>query len=251
MAKASEIGRVCDGTTEESYLALLRQLWRKNWPDGLKDTLQDPMPGLDLPQRLAAWARAEPQKTAIWFYGRSFSYAELHEMSGRLAARLVSDGIVAGDRVALVMPNCPQFTIAFLAILRIGAVHCPMSPLAKQRELEHQLKDCGAKAIIALQSLMPLVESCEGNALGLFYRTRISDALPAAAELPVPPMVSEEFWPGRQYNGFSTCAPRAPTASPIRFPPKLRLPTSIGRPRSTTRAVRPPIRGAACTARAT
>lgn len=192
MAKASEIGRVCDGTTEESYLALLRQLWRKNWPGGLKDTLQDPMPGLDLPQRLAAWARAEPQKTAIWFYGRSFSYAELHDMSARLAARLVSDGIVAGDRVALVMPNCPQFTIAFLAILRIGAVHCPMSPLAKQRELEHQLKDCGAKAIIAVQSLMPLVESCEGNALGLFYRTRISDALPAAAELPVPPMVSEE-----------------------------------------------------------
>ena len=193
MVTPSEPGRLGEAAvSEEAYIASLRQLWRRNWPPELRDTPQDPMPGMDLTQRLEAWARTAPEKTAIWFYGRSYSYVELLNLSRRFADRLVSDGIVAGDRVALFMPNCPQFTIAFLATLRIGAVHCPMSPLAKQRELEYQLKDCGAKAVIALQSLMPLVEACEGTALRLFYRTRISDALPAEPELPVPPMVLSE-----------------------------------------------------------
>ncbi|MGH6773357.1 AMP-binding protein [Brucella tritici] len=192
---------------EEAYLAQLHALWRKNWPAQLRAAPQDPMPGLDLPQRVAEWARLKPEQTAIWFYGRSFTYAELFDLSERFAQVLRMKGIVPGDRVALFMPNCPQFTVAFLAILRLGAVHCPMSPLAKRAELEHQLKDCGARAIIALQSLMPVVESCENTSLSLFFRTRISDALPDVAEIPLPSMVlAEEASQGEAIDFFKAIA---------------------------------------------
>lgn len=206
-----------EAMSEKAYLAMLRGLWRKNWPKTLCDTPQDPMPGLDLPQRLAEWARLKPQQTAIWFYGRAFSYAELFDLSERLACRLLAEGISAGDRVALFLPNCPQFTIAFLAVLRIGAVHCPMSPLAKRAELEHQLKDCGARAIIALQSLMPTVEACENNNLSLFIRTRISDALPADPVLALPPMVAgEEASAGAALDFFEAIGTTPRTDIPVR-----------------------------------
>lgn len=192
---------------EEVYLAQLHALWRKNWPEQLRDTPQDPMPGLDLPQRVAEWARLKPEQTAIWFYGRSFTYTDLFDLSERFAKVLRIQGIKTGDRVALFMPNCPQFTVAFLAILRLGAVHCPMSPLAKRAELEHQLKDSGAKAIIALQSLMPIVDACENTSLSVFFRTRISDALPDTVEIPLPPMVlAEEASQGQAIDFFEAIA---------------------------------------------
>ncbi|MFI3905381.1 AMP-binding protein [Ochrobactrum sp. S1502_03] len=192
---------------EEVYLAELHALWRKNWPEQLRDTPQDPMPGLNLPQRVAEWARLKPEQTAIWFYGRSFTYTDLFDLSERFAKVLHIQGIKTGDRVALFMPNCPQFTVAFLAILRLGAVHCPMSPLAKRAELEHQLRDSGAKAIIALQSLMPIVDACENTSLSVFFRTRISDALPDAAEIPLPPMLlAEEASQGEAIDFFEAIA---------------------------------------------
>ncbi len=198
-------------TVEDSYLETLRNLWRKNWPKELCREPQDPMPGLSLPQRLAKWAKRTPDKTAIWFYGRSFSYGELFDLTERFATRLSAEGITAGDSVALFLPNCPQFTIAFLAVLRIGAVHCPISPMAKGEELQHELRDCGAKAIVALQSLLPLVAICENLDLRVQFRTRISDALPGAPSLPVPPMaIAEEPSSGDAIDFFDAIAGTTP-----------------------------------------
>ncbi|MBO9178299.1 MULTISPECIES: AMP-binding protein [unclassified Rhizobium] len=219
MAPSGETARINNDSVvaaEDLYLQALRVLWEKNWPQHLKKTPQDPMPGLSLPQRLAEWAQRTPDKIAIWFYGRSFSYRQLFDMSERFGARLLAEGVKAGDRVALFMPNCPQFTIAFLSILRIGAVHCPISPMAKREELEHELKDSGARVIVALQSLLPVVETCEGTDLNVYFRTRISDALPAVPELPVPAMVLEEEPPsGNAIDFFDAIAD---TASPAPVP---------------------------------
>ncbi len=86
---------------------------------------------------------------------KSLSYKELDEKSAALAAWLQSRGLVKGDRVAVMMPNVLQYPVAITAILRAGLVVVNVNPLYTPRELEHQLNDAGAKAIIILENFRP------------------------------------------------------------------------------------------------
>ncbi len=90
--------------------------------------------------------------------GKDLSYKELDEYSRALAAFLQSRGLVKGDRVAVMMPNILHYPIAFTAILRAGFVVVNVNPLYTPRELEHQLKDSGAKALIVLENFASTVE---------------------------------------------------------------------------------------------
>ncbi len=91
-------------------------------------------------------------RLAYKFMGRSISYAQVDDASRALAAYLQSQGLVKGDRVAIMMPNVPQYPVAVAAILRAGFVIVNVNPLYTPRELEHQLKDSGAKLIIILEN---------------------------------------------------------------------------------------------------
>ena len=93
------------------------------------------------------------------FYGHETTYAELDAQSDRCAALLAAHGIGAGDRVAVLMPNCPQFHIVFFGILKLGAVYVPISPLSQRAELQHALADSTPRALIALDQLVPLVRA--------------------------------------------------------------------------------------------
>jgi long-chain acyl-CoA synthetase len=83
------------------------------------------------------------------YQGRDFTYAETNETSSRLATGLVSLGVKRGDRVAIFLPNTPQFVFAFFGILKAGGVVVNNNPLYKERELEHQLMDSGAEIVVA------------------------------------------------------------------------------------------------------
>ena len=76
----------------------------------------------------------------------------------RFAASLQRLGVHKGDRVALFLPNCPQFVIAYLAAVRIGAIAVPFNPLYSAREIEYQLNDCGAKVVVVLDRFFPIVQ---------------------------------------------------------------------------------------------
>ncbi|MDO8377085.1 MAG: AMP-binding protein, partial [Aquabacterium sp.] len=89
---------------------------------------------------------------AYKFMGASFSFGAIDDASRALAAWLQGAGLVRGDRVAIMMPNVPQYPVAVAAILRAGLVVVNVNPLYTPRELEHQLKDSGAKAIIILEN---------------------------------------------------------------------------------------------------
>ena len=97
-------------------------------------------------ERSVAEAGATP---ALEFFGRRTTYTELGEQVDRAAEGLRRLGVRAGDRVALILPNCPQHVVAFYAVLRLGAVVVEHNPLYTSRELRHQFEDHQARVVIA------------------------------------------------------------------------------------------------------
>ena len=99
-------------------------------------------------------------RTAFSFMGRDMSYAELDHLSQVFAAYLQSLGLLAGDRVAIMLPNVLQYPVAVAAILRAGYVVVNINPLYTPRELEGQLKDADAKVIVILENFAATLQSC-------------------------------------------------------------------------------------------
>jgi long-chain acyl-CoA synthetase len=147
-------------------------------PKGVPAMAERPRPWLasyppDVPESLApypekpVWALLEesaerfPDSTAVAFpvapMAKRLSYRQLKEEAEQFAGALASLGIGKGDRVGLVLPNCPQFVVAFYAIQRLGAVSVGNNPLYTQREMTHQLKDAGVEVLVVLDVLYPLI----------------------------------------------------------------------------------------------
>ncbi|MCW3976594.1 MAG: long-chain fatty acid--CoA ligase [Candidatus Bathyarchaeota archaeon] len=116
---------------------------------------------------------------ALVFYGKKMKHKEIRELSLRFATALHDLGVKKGDRVALLLPNCPQFMIAYFGILRIGAVASAMSPLYTPREIKHQLNDSGSKNLVCLDLLYENVERVwDETGLEHVIMTSIDEYLP-------------------------------------------------------------------------
>ena len=136
----------CDGG------ALMEKIWLRQYPPGVPAEVRvDPCPSLVA--MLDDTMRRHRQLPAFRFMGRDISYGQLDALSGALAAHLQSLGLGRGDRVAVMLPNVPQYPVAVAAILRAGCVVVNVNPLHGARELEHQLKDSGARAIVVIENL--------------------------------------------------------------------------------------------------
>jgi len=110
------------------------------------------------------------------FYGAVLSYRELRAHVNRLAVALLDLGIEKGDRVGLMLPNCPQIIIAYYAILRIGAIVVNVNPLYTERELEHQLNDSGADTIFCLDMFVDRIRNIrETTPINRVIVSRITD----------------------------------------------------------------------------
>jgi fatty-acyl-CoA synthase len=140
----------------------------KFWPKRLPHSLTPP--ATSLWDNLDISARRYPDKAALVFFGRVFSYQELRLKAERLAARLHALGVRKGDRVMLDMQNCPQLVIAHFAILRANAVVVPVNPMNRAEELKHYIEDPDAKVAITTADLAPEV-------------ARANNALPRAQRL--------------------------------------------------------------------
>jgi long-chain acyl-CoA synthetase len=126
--------------------------WFRHYPPDVPHTLE-PYPPISVFGMLEASARRHPHRPAIAWFGRKMDFRALLEEVERCSAALAGLGVGKGDRVALVMPNCPQYVIAFYATVRLGAIAVGNNPLYTKREMEHQLKDCGAKVVVVLDLL--------------------------------------------------------------------------------------------------
>ena len=100
------------------------------------------------------------ERTAYSFMGKDVTFGQTDRLSQQLAAYLQGLGLARGDRVAIMMPNVPQYPVAVAAILRAGFVVVNVNPLYTPRELEHQLKDSGSKAIVIIENFAGTLEKC-------------------------------------------------------------------------------------------
>ncbi|WP_375285611.1 long-chain fatty acid--CoA ligase [Sphingomonas sp.] len=108
---------------------------------------EPPIPRRLLTDLLDNAVKLYPERPAIDFMGRSWSYAELAKLVERAARGLQDQGLKKGDRFGLCLPNCPYFVILYFAALRVGAIIVNFNPLYTERELEHQIKDSGTRMI--------------------------------------------------------------------------------------------------------
>jgi long-chain acyl-CoA synthetase len=133
--------------------------WLGSYPQGVPadiDPSQYPSLVALMEESFAKYA----ERTAYSFMGKDVSYRETDKLSKAFAAYLQGLALVKGDRVALMMPNCPQYPIAVAAILRAGLILVNVNPLYTPRELEHQLKDSGAKAIVIMENFGTTLQQC-------------------------------------------------------------------------------------------
>ncbi|MBI3102136.1 MAG: long-chain-fatty-acid--CoA ligase [Burkholderiales bacterium] len=135
------------------------RIWLKSYPSGVPADIN---PG-QYPSLVALMEEAfhkYADRVAYSFMGKDISYAQTDSLSSAFAAYLQGLGLVKGDRVAVMMPNLPQYPVAVAAILRAGFVVVNVNPLYTPRELEHQLKDSGAKAIVIIENFATTLQQC-------------------------------------------------------------------------------------------
>ena len=116
-------------------------------------------PDLTLPQLLARAVAKSSDDTALFYMGAKITYGKLQKHVNRLAAGLQSIGVAKGDRVAIMMPNCPQFVIAFFGIQRAGGIVAATSSMYTAREVAYQWNDAGATVVIADRRLYPVIKA--------------------------------------------------------------------------------------------
>jgi long-chain acyl-CoA synthetase len=143
--------------------------WLRHYPPEIPASLDYPNHGI--PQFLINAVEKYPANEAVHFLGKSITYRELYDHTCRIANGLITLGVKRGERVAIMLPNCPQAVISYYAALMVGAVVVQTNPLYVEREIEHQLSDSGATTIITVD---------------LFYErlARVRGEFPEAGSLP-------------------------------------------------------------------
>lgn len=135
-----------------------------------------------------------PNKKALHFMGREWAFQEVYHQSCQMAAYLQSIGLEKGDRVAVMLPNCPQSVISYYATLMAGGIVVQTNPLYKERELAFQLKDSGATVIVCLDVLLPVVTKArKDTAIKHTIVTGIKDHLPFLKNIIYPFLQKKEY----------------------------------------------------------
>lgn len=141
---------------------MTERIWLKSYPEGVPHDLP-PLPYSSLVALLEESFRKYADRPAYSFLGKEMSYADTDRLSRAFAAYLQGLGLAQGDRVAIMMPNVPQYPVTVAAILRAGYVVVNVNPLYTARELEHQLKDSGSKAIVIIENFAATLQKCIAN----------------------------------------------------------------------------------------
>lgn len=159
--------------------------WLPFYPPEVAPSYEYPKHNLGL--FLVTSAQKYPNRPAVYFMGKTLTYKQLLEASYRMANALRGKGINKGDRVAIMLPNCPQVVISYFGALLSGAVVVMTNPLYMEREIAHQMQDSGAKAIITLDHFVARVEKVQGETeLKHIIVTSIADYLPFPKNLLFP-----------------------------------------------------------------
>jgi long-chain acyl-CoA synthetase len=141
--------------------------WVRFYEEGVPKSIT--FPSWTLPDLLDASAREFPDKTALTFFAdpklppSRMTYGQLRDASLRFATALYQLGVRKGDRVAIMLPNCPQFPVVFFGLLRLGAIAVNTNPLYVAREMKEQFNDAGAETVVLLNTFFPRLREIRGE----------------------------------------------------------------------------------------
>jgi len=166
--------------------------WQQMYPEGIPTTLTyDDKP---VQTYLKESAVKHPYKASIHFMGRELTFKEVYESSLKFAAYLKELGLEKGDRVAILLPNCPQSVISYFGILMAEGVVVQTNPTYTERELEYQMKDAGAKIIVTMDILFPRVaKTVPKTNIQHIIVTAIKDYLPFPKNLIYPSIQKKQY----------------------------------------------------------
>ena len=152
--------------------------WLKSYPEEIPSTISyDIQP---LHKYVEQMASRYPEKKALHFLGKDITFSVFHDKVKRFANYLQKLGVEKGDRVAIMLPNCPQAVIGYYGTLLAGGIVVQTNPLYTERELEYQLHDSGAKVILCLDLVFPRVTNVQSaTKIEHVIVTRIADFCPS------------------------------------------------------------------------
>src|SRR6516225_4001485 len=152
--------------------------WLAHYDAGVPASLE-PYPRKTLVDYLADAACKQPDAPALLFKGSTVTYRELERLSDACAAGFAALGVKRGERVALLLPNCPQFFIAEFGAWKIGAIVAPLNPIYTEHELEAPLRDEGIETIVTLTRFYRRVKNVQPRtALKRVIATNIKEYFP-------------------------------------------------------------------------
>lgn len=150
--------------------------WLKYYSKGVPHEVE--VPDISVPQLFDQMADKYSGKTALIFYGKKIKYGELKKLTDKFAAALAGLGVSKGETVGLYLLNCPQYVIAYIGALKVGAKITPISPVYTSQEVKHQLTDSETKTVICEDILYDNIEKTNVD-LDNIILSSISDYLPA------------------------------------------------------------------------
>jgi long-chain acyl-CoA synthetase len=175
---AAELGRDDTSTLYNPAAMISAAPWLDHYDPGVPPTL-GPYPSRTLVDYLAEAARMRPDRPAILFKGSTVSWRALEQSSDACAAAFAALGLQRGDRIALLLPNCPQFLIAQFGAWKVGAIVAPLNPTYTEREIEGPLRDHGIDTIVTLTRFYARVKAVQPRtALRHVIATNIKEHFP-------------------------------------------------------------------------
>ncbi|MCM3160212.1 long-chain fatty acid--CoA ligase [Metabacillus litoralis] len=137
------------------------QKWLAKYPNSMSNNVD--IPHISLPEMLQNTIKKYGNHEAISFYGKRFTYHEVAKMVFAFTSALQQSGVQKGDRVAIMLPNCPQYVVSYYGALGAGGIVTQLNPMLVERELEYILNDAGAETIVVFDSIYPRVKSIQSK----------------------------------------------------------------------------------------
>lgn len=174
---------------------MTEKAWFASYPKEVAHSIE--LPEKPVQQFLTEAYKEVPEKIAVHFMGKELTYREVYESALKFANYLRSIGVEKGDRVAIMLPNCPQAVIAYYGVLYAGGIVVQTNPLYTERELQYQMADSGAKVILVMDILYP-------RTMKIINETQLENVIVTGIKdyLPFPKNLVYPFIQKKQY-GFS------------------------------------------------
>lgn len=172
---------------EQEILADLKRRQDRAWPADVPKTLRYLHGEVPLTEYLRWRAETIGDKPAIAYYGGELTFAQLERATSALASFLIEQGVSTGDRVALMMQNCPQYIVAFWGVIKAGGVVVPVNPMFQRAELAYELNDSGAEIAFAQREYVPMLDEVRGSSsLREIVMVDLDEYADDGTDIPVP-----------------------------------------------------------------